>query len=193
MDVPNARATFEKVGGQTIMVTFDGRPLKGNPDLENRFVIGPRGSIDEQGEPDLLYRNLGGKHFSAVPFASGFFLDEDGQALKRPFFDWGLSVMIRDANGDGWPDIYVCNDFQTEDRFWINQRGKLRLLPRLAMRKSSLFSMGVDFADINRDGYDDFLWWTCSAANMPSACAICRMPLLRCLSSARPTIGRSTG
>src|SRR6185503_18462038 len=32
-----------------------------------------------------------------------------------------------------------------------------RLIDRLALRKSSLFSMGIDFADINRDGHDDFL------------------------------------
>ena len=70
--------------------------------------------------------------------------------------------MIRDVNGDGLPDIYVCNDFQTEDRFWMNQgEGKFRVLPRLAQRKSSLFSMGVDFADINRDGMTTFSWWTC--------------------------------
>jgi hypothetical protein len=66
--------------------------------------------------------------------------------------------MIRDVNHDGLPDIYVCNDFQTEDRFWLNQGGgRFRLLPRLAKRKSSLFSMAADFADINHDGHDDFL------------------------------------
>jgi hypothetical protein len=41
--------------------------------------------------------------------------------------------------------------------FWINDgRGRFRLLPRLAQRNSSTFSMGVDFADVNRDGQDDF-------------------------------------
>ena len=66
--------------------------------------------------------------------------------------------MIRDINQDGLPDIYVCNDFESEDRMWLNQGGlKFRALPRLAQRKCSLFSMGVDFADINRDGFDDFL------------------------------------
>jgi hypothetical protein len=56
------------------------------------------------------------------------------------------------------PDLYVCNDFHTPDRFWINQGGgRFRLLPRLAQRKTSLFSMAVDFGDINRDGFDDFI------------------------------------
>src|SRR5688572_31334888 len=40
---------------------------------------------------------------------------------------------------------------------WINQGGgRFRLIERFATRKSSHFSMGMDFADINRDGYDDF-------------------------------------
>ncbi len=65
--------------------------------------------------------------------------------------------MFRDMNGDGAPDIYVCNDFQSPDRIWINSgKGRFQALPRLALRHTSVFSMGVDFADINRDGYDDF-------------------------------------
>jgi hypothetical protein len=65
--------------------------------------------------------------------------------------------MLRDMNGDGVPDIYVCNDFWSADAIWINDgKGHFRGLPKLAMRSSSTFSMGVDFADINRDGFDDF-------------------------------------
>jgi len=86
------------------------------------------------------------------------FLDEDGKPMTEPPYDWGLSVMMRDLNGDGLPDIYVCNDFASEDRIWINDgRGKFRAIPRLALRQTSMFSMGIDFADINRDGWDDFL------------------------------------
>jgi hypothetical protein len=60
-------------------------------------------------------------------------------------------------NGDGSPDIYVCNDFQTVDRFWVNDgHGKFRALPRIALRKESYSAMGVDFADIDRDGCLDF-------------------------------------
>jgi hypothetical protein len=64
---------------------------------------------------------------------------------------------MRDVNGDGAPDIYVCNDFDTPDRFWLNnEHGHFRLLPRFGQRSESYASMGVDFADIDRDGQVDF-------------------------------------
>jgi hypothetical protein len=156
MDVPNARVTFKMVDGKQTVETFNGRPVT-DPDLVDRFAVGPRGEFQENGEADILYKNLGGTNFVPVPFTGGNFLDEDGRPLTRPLLEWGLSAMFRDINGDGLPDLYVCNDFQSPDRFWINQGGgKFRLLPRQAQRKSSMSSMAVDFADINRDGFDDF-------------------------------------
>ncbi|HTL55709.1 MAG TPA: FG-GAP-like repeat-containing protein [Candidatus Limnocylindrales bacterium] len=157
LDMPNARATFKMVNGKQTVATFNGRPVT-DPDLVDRFTIGSKGDFQENGEPDVLYRNLGGTNFAPVSFTDGSFLDEDGQPLAKAPLDWGLSAMFRDINGDGLPDLYVCNDFQSPDRFWINQGGgKFRLLPRVAQRKSSMSAMAVDFADINRDGYDDFL------------------------------------
>lgn len=157
LDVPNARATFKKVNGKQVVATFNGRPAT-DPDLVDRFTIGPAGDFQENGEPDVLYRNQFGTNFVAVPFTNGAFLDEDGKPLASPPLDWGLSAMFRDVNGDGLPDLYVCNDFQSPDRFWINQGGgRFKLLPKRAQRKSSMSSMAVDFADINRDGFDDFL------------------------------------
>jgi hypothetical protein len=156
MDEPNgARFTFKMVAGKQTVDTFNGRPVAGS-EFADRFAIGPQGDFQENGEPDVLYRNLGGTNFVPIPFSGGNFLDEDGLPLNKAPLDWGLSAMFRDIDGDGLPDLYVCNDFQTPDRFWINQGGgKFRLLPRLAQRKSSISSMAVDFADINRDGYDD--------------------------------------
>jgi enediyne biosynthesis protein E4 len=157
LDVPNARMTFKMVNGKQTVATLNGRPTT-EPDLVDRFTMGPNGDLQENGEPDVLYRNVGGTNFVPVPFTGGSFLDEAGQPLASPPLDWGLSAQFRDINGDGLPDLYVCNDFQSPDRFWINQGGgKFRLLPRTAQRKSSMSSMAVDFADINRDGFDDFI------------------------------------
>jgi hypothetical protein len=156
MDMPNARATFRTVGGRQVLETVNGRPLT-DPDLTNRFTIGPRGAIEENGEADMLYRGEGGTNFAAVPFTGGTFLDEGGQPLAAPPFEWGLTAAFRDLNEDGLPDLYVCNDFQTLDRVWLNLGGgRFRLIPRLAVRKNAMFSMAVDFADFNRDGHLDF-------------------------------------
>jgi hypothetical protein len=155
MDMPNTRFNFATVDGRKVVARVNGRPVT-DPEFANRYRVSAKGGIEEDGEPDVLYHNDRGTGFTEVPFTSGAFLDEDGQPLQAPPFDWGLSVLIRDLNQDGLPDIFVCNDFDSPDRVWLNQGGgRFRAAPRLAFRKSSHFSMGVDVADINRDGFDD--------------------------------------
>jgi hypothetical protein len=115
------------------------------------------GQLIELGEQDVLYLNDGGGRFSAVSWPE-FFREEDGQSIAAAPMDFGLAVQIRDINHDGFPDIFVCNDFQSPDRAWINDgHGRFRAMPRLALRNRSYASMGVDFADIDRDGWLDFI------------------------------------
>src|SRR5256886_1624544 len=116
------------------------------------------GVMYELGEPDVLYLNNGKGGFKPVSWTDGTFLDENGKPLASAPWDQGLTVLFRDINQDGFPDIYVCNDAFTPDRCWINDgHGRFRALPTLALRQTSYFSMGADFADLDRDGYDDFL------------------------------------
>ena len=139
------RAPMKRVNGQWVVT---------GPYAKRLRVVD--GKLVEQGEPDVLYLNDGRGRFSAVPWNSTTFLDESGQPMPEPW-DFGLTVQMRDINGDGFPDIYVCNDFQTVDRFWVNDgHGRFRALPPIALRKESYSAMGVDFADIDRDGYLDF-------------------------------------
>ena len=137
------------------------RMVRGEPQVVGRYrdyykII--EGKLIEYGEPDSLFLNDGSGRFEPVSWTKGKFKDEEGQPLQDTYRDLGLSAMFRDINQDGLPDLYVCNDFQSPDRCWINQgRGTFQLIERAALKRSSYSSMGIDFADINRDGLDDFL------------------------------------
>jgi len=157
MDRPTTTFRINVVNGRPTVVAVNGEPVTA-PHLTNRFVLAPNGEVLELGEPDVLYLNDGRGHFTAVSWTGGAFLDEDGRPLEDAPRDWGLSVQMRDVNGDGAPDIYVCNDLFSPDRFWINDgRGRFRAIDRLALRTTSTFSMGVDFGDLDRDGDVDFM------------------------------------
>lgn len=157
--VANYRTTTVRSTGMKVL-NVNGRQVI-RPEDRDQYEITPAGLLLEHGEADILYLNHGQGHFSPVPWTEGAFLDEDGKPLTAGPKEWGLSVMFRDVNSDGAPDLYVCNDFWSQDRFWLNEsRGgqvRFRAAPRLALRHTSTFSMGVDFADINRDGLDDFM------------------------------------
>jgi hypothetical protein len=136
---------------------FSTKLENGKPVVMGRYAKRLRildGVVLEVGEPDFIYRNSGGQ-FQSVPWEK-IFLDEAGKPMAaQP--DFGLAVQIRDINGDGLPDIYVCNDFQTPDRCWINDgAGHFRPIDALALRGMSYASMGVDFGDLDRDGNLDF-------------------------------------
>jgi len=87
----------------------------------------------------------------------GRFRDVSAQAgLTNNVLSFGLGIAIADVNGDGWPDVYVSNDFNEEDYYYINQgNGTFRESVREAMGHVSLFSMGSDIADINNDALPD--------------------------------------
>ncbi len=141
-------------GGNIATRLVNGRPVVvGRMAKRLKFVDG---KLVEFGEPDTLYLNDGRGRFAAASWTEHF-ADENGEPLPAPW-DWGLAVQMRDFSGDAAPDIYVCNDFHTPDRAWVNDgRGRFRALPAMALRKSSYAAMGVDFADLDRDGHLDFL------------------------------------
>src|SRR6266446_8958989 len=149
--VANNRTDDIRDRGQVDVQMVNGK-LAVPTQFKNRLVI-VDGKLLEYGEPDILYLNDGRGRFSAASWTDGTFLDEHGNKLSGPPLDWGLAATFRDINGDGFPDIYVCNDYWTPDRIWINDgKGNFRAIDRLAVRCTSASSMGVDFADIDRDG-----------------------------------------
>jgi enediyne biosynthesis protein E4 len=112
--------------------------------------------IDKSGKSlanDRLYRNDGIEPGSNHPV----FHDVSLQAnIKED--GYGLSVVVSDFNNDGWPDIYVANDFLSNDELWLNNRnGTFTNVIGEAIQHQSYSSMGADAADINNDGLPDIV------------------------------------
>jgi hypothetical protein len=93
-----------------------------------------------------LYRNDGG-HFVNVSDQAGIYGPEIG---------FGLGIAVGDVNRDGRPDVYIANDFFERDYLYINKGdGTFDEVLDRALPTSSYFSMGVDIADVNNDGWPD--------------------------------------
>lgn len=88
-----------------------------------------------------------GDHFTDVSEEAGIY----GSAIG-----FGLGVTIGDVNLDGWPDIYVSNDFFERDYLYLNQQdGTFQEDLTSMFRELSLSSMGADMGDLNNDGYPE--------------------------------------
>lgn len=153
---PTTRFAVAKRGDQWEVAKVNGESTRA-PRWKERFEALPDGKVRELPEVHGLYRNDGQGHFTAIQFEPGTYVNEQG-APTQPYRDWGLAVMFRDLNTDGIPDLYVCNDNTSPDRIWINSgKGTFRPIDPLMLRHTSRSSMGVDFADLDRDGHDDII------------------------------------
>lgn len=107
----------------------------------------------DAGQYDYLFRNEGpDKPFTDVTAEVG---------MSGNFY--GLSATWWDWNGDGWPDLYVANDFFGPDQLWTNNGpgadGKITFTDtsKSTLSHTPWFSMGSDMADVNNDGHLDLL------------------------------------
>lgn len=97
---------------------------------------------------DKLLRNDNGK-FKDVSEETGIYGGING---------YGLGLAIADFNQDGYPDIYVGNDFHEDDYYYLNNGdGTFTESLKQYFGHTSRFSMGNDVADINNDGRPDLL------------------------------------
>ncbi len=104
-------------------------------------------SKSPQGRRDYLFHNNGNGTFADVTVKAGI---------------WGLTqghtAIWFDANHDGWPDLYVANDFETPDRFYLNKGdGTFTDVVDERLPHVTYFSMGADSGDLNNDGLVDFV------------------------------------
>jgi hypothetical protein len=97
---------------------------------------------------DRFYRNEGA-WFSDVTRETG---------INSSVIGYGLGVSVADINLDGYADIYVSNDFHENDYLYINQHnGVFKEDLNSCIMHTSQFSMGVDIADVNNDGYSEII------------------------------------
>ena len=140
-------------GTQAVFFDYD---LDGDLDLyvlNNALESFNRGNIKQKvldgsaKSNDRLYRNDGDTNYTDVTKSAGI--------LKE---GWGLGVTISDLNGDGWPDIYVSNDFLSNDLMYINQQNGT-FLDEINTRVAhqTFNGMGNDVADYNNDGWTDIV------------------------------------
>ncbi len=96
---------------------------------------------------DRLYRNNGNGTFSNVSAAAGITIE-----------GWGHAICVSDVNQDGWPDIYVANDFVSNDLLYINNKNGT-FTNRLGeyCKHTGWNAMGTDMVDINNDGLPDII------------------------------------
>ncbi|TMA45656.1 MAG: VCBS repeat-containing protein, partial [Deltaproteobacteria bacterium] len=80
----------------------------------------------------------------------------DPEALAGPEGDT-LTLLFTDLNGDGWPDLFVGNDFDEPDRIYLNDRGTLRPIKaaQSPIPRSTTTTMSADTADLDNDGRDE--------------------------------------
>jgi enediyne biosynthesis protein E4 len=96
-------------------------------------------------ESGHLYRNNGNKTFTDVT-------DEAG--VRN--FGMSIGLVAMDFNNDGWKDLYISNDFNPPDYFYLNNKnGTFSEVVKEATFQTSIFGMGFDAADINNDGLLD--------------------------------------
>jgi enediyne biosynthesis protein E4 len=113
--------------------------LSGVNSINERLVHG------EGAGTDILYQNNGNNTFTDVTKKAGILID-----------GFSLGAAISDVNSDGFPDIYVSNDFLTNDILYINN-GDGTFTDKINdyLKHTSFASMGNDIADINNDGLPD--------------------------------------
>ena len=143
--------------GNSVQATFFDYDLDGDLDL---YVANyPPTPFDA---PNYFYRF---KQFNPKPLETDRLFKKEGEqfvdvteeaGLKT--FGLSLSATVADLNKDGWPDLYVSNDFSTPDYLFMNNKdGTFSEVVKQATKNTSFYGMGVDIADFNNDALPDIL------------------------------------
>ena len=156
----NATAYNLDFKGLSTQASFFDYDLDGDLDLfllnhstnpNQNYGKGSIRNIPNERSGDKLLENRAGR-FENVSEKAGILQSKIG---------YGLGVSVSDVNGDGYPDIYVGNDFFENDYLYMNQGDKtfteMITSKTGVMGHTTHYSMGNDIADINNDGFTDIL------------------------------------
>jgi hypothetical protein len=96
-----------------------------------------------EGQRDYLFHNN----------RNGTFTNVTDRAGVAPGPTHGNSAVWWDFDGDGWPDLYVANDFAVADALYHNNHdGTFTDVIARVLPHSPYSSMGSDLGDVNNDG-----------------------------------------
>lgn len=122
-----------------------------NHSLHQNGTFGKAGKLRTESHPtagDKLLKNENGRFIDVTK----------GSGIYSSVLGYGLGVVVSDINLDGWPDIFVGNDFHENDYLYINKGdGTFEEKLQESMSHTSRYTMGVDFADFNNDAYPDLI------------------------------------
>ena len=122
-----------------------------NHSVHQNGTYRPRNNFEGVQHPlagDRIFRNDGNK-FHDVTSETG---------IQSTAIGYGLGISVADINLDGYPDIYIGNDFHENDYLYINQKnGTFKEQANEHLMHTSQYSMGVDVADANNDAYPEII------------------------------------
>ena len=96
---------------------------------------------------DHFYENLGNGKFRDITIQAGITIE-----------GYGLGIAVTDFNKDRYPDLYISNDYISNDILYLNQRdGTFKDYSETYLSHQSRFSMGNDAADVNNDGNPEII------------------------------------
>ncbi len=133
-------------------------------DIEDASVMAAFSDADRDGDLDMyLVTNILDYAQNYLGRPDYYFENDDGtfrDATEQSGIEGvsqGHSATWWDYDQDGWPDIYVANDFEKPDRLYRNNGdGTFTDVLRQTFPHTPYFSMGSDLGDVNNDGLMDF-------------------------------------
>ena len=121
--------------------------------IDKTYIVQNGVSLTNGETIDHLYENMGYQPHLGHPF-----YERKDTSFGIATEGYGLGVAIDDLNSDGWPDIFVANDFMPNDFIYLNQSdGTFKEMGKDFLPTQTYNGMGVDIADVNNDLLPDIM------------------------------------